>query len=381
VKYLPLVFANVGRNRRRSVLTVLALAVPFLLLMTLQTVLTSIDAYYARAEKNQRVVVLHRMGLGFDLPESYRDKLARIPGVVAVCPFTWYGGLYRGSMKDLFSTLSVDPETFRTVWPEGTVEPAALERFRRDRTAVLVDRRLAAKFGWRAGQDVALTGTLRPVDMKFTIAGWIEDSVDPNGFYMHRAYLEEALGRPGVSSDFWLLVDREDRIPDVQRAAEEMFANSSAEVKADREKTFIAMFVSMSGDVREIVGGIGAVVVAMIMVVAANSIAMSVRERTSEVAVMKAIGFSPGTILALILAESAILGTAAGVLGCWGGYAVFTNPTCLSILSHYAGFFTHPLPAAMRWTWMAPLTGIAAGLVPAALAARLRVVDALRKVA
>jgi putative ABC transport system permease protein len=380
MKLLPLVLRNVGRNRRRTALTVLSLAVPFLLLMTLQTALDAMDAWMARADRNLRVVVFHKMGLIFDLPESYAAKLARIPGVTAVCPFTWYGGLHKGP-KEMFSSLSVNAATFRTVWPEGRIPKADYDAFLRSRTAAIVDSNLSKKFGWKKGDPITLKGTVRPVDMKFEIVGIIEESVDPNGFFFHREYLEEALGQPGITSDFWMMVDRAENIPKVQKAAVEMFANSPYEVKAEVEKGFINMFLSMSGDIRGLVQGIGMMVVGLIMLVAANSIAMSVRERTGEVAVMKAIGFPPASILAMILAESALVGLAAGIVGCTGGYLLLTNPKLTAALGPWGALLQNAGPAAARWTWIAPLTGMAAGFVPAFLAARLKVVDALRKVA
>lgn len=380
MKLLPLVLRNVGRNRRRTALTVLSLAVPFLLLMTLQTALDAMDAWMARADRNLRVVVFHKMGLVFDLPEHYAAKLARIPGVVAVCPFTWYGGLHKGP-KDMFSSLTVNAQTFRTVWPEGRLPREDYDAFLRSRTGALIDANLAKKFGWKKGDSVTLKGTVRPVDLKFDIIGIIDESVDPNGFFFHREYLEEALGRPGITSDFWMMVDRAENIPRVQKAAVEMFANSPYEVKAEIEKGFINMFLSMSGDIRGLIRGIGMMVVALIMLVAANSIAMSVRERTGEVAVMKALGFAPRTILGLVLSESAMIGLAAGVLGCTAGYYLFSHPRMAALLGPWGALLQNAGPAAMRWIWIAPLVGMAAGFVPAFLAARLKVVDALRRVA
>jgi putative ABC transport system permease protein len=380
VKLIPLIFRNLLRNFRRTALTVVSLAVPFALLMTLQTALDSLDSHLARADRNLRLVVFHKQGLVFDLPESYVPKLAHIPGVVSVCPFTWYGGIYR-TPKEMFSTLSVDPETFRVVWPEGQLTDEALAAFKRDRTAALVDTRVAAKFNWKAGDEVTLKGTVRPIDLKFKICGTITDSVDPNGFYFHRAYMEEAMGRPGILSDVWVLVDHASNLQPVIKAAEDMFRNSSYEVKAELEKGFVAAFISMQGDIRGLVAWIGTMVVCIIMLVAANSIAMSVRERTSEVAVMKALGFTRGTIIGLILVESGLMGLAAGILGCWGGYFFFSSPHCMSLLGSASGLFTAPLMAACRWTGVAPLVGMAAGFVPAYLASRLKVVDALRRLA
>lgn len=380
MKLIPLILRNTWRNRRRTILTVMSLAVPFLLLMVLQMALDGMDVWMVRADKNLRVVVFHKMGLVFDLPESYTARLRSIPGVVAVCPFTWYGGLHRGP-KELFNSLSVDAETFRTVWPEGELDEADYQAFQRERTGAMIDTRLSDKFGWKKGDEVTLKGTIRPVDLKFRICGLIKDSVDPQGFYLHRKYLEEALGNPGITSDFWLMVDRGDRIPEVQKAAVAMFANSPYEVKAEVEKEFVNMFISMSGNIRGLVNSIGMMVVALIMLVAANSIAMSVRERTSEVAVMKTLGFTPSDVLGMILAESALMGFCSGIVGCSVGYFVFTNPRVVAGLGPFSALLQGAGPAAARWACIAPIVGMCAGLIPAWLASRLKVVDALRRIA
>ena len=381
MKFLPLVFRNVMRNRRRAWLTILSLAVPFFLLMTLQTALESMEIWRRRADNNLRVIVFHKMGLVFDLPESHARKVARIPGVVDVCAFTWYGGVYRSFKDGMIASMGVDPDAFRKVWPDGSVPADQYEEFRKDRTAAAIDQRLARKFGWKVGDKVALKGTVRPVDLEFRVKAIITDSVDPNGFYVHRAYLDEALGRPGILTDVWMTVDRMENVPKVIRAAEEMFANSTFEVKVDVEKNFVNAIMGMWGNIQGLVGTIGSIVVAIIMLVAANSIAMSVRERTSEVAVMKAIGFSPGFILALILGESAFLGLAAGFIGCSAGYILFSVPQVTAVFGIWAALFSAPGKAAFTWLWLAPITGMVAGFVPAFSAARLRVVDALRQVA
>lgn len=381
MKFVPLVFRNVMRNRRRAWLTILSLAVPFFLLMTLQTALESMDIWRRRADDNLRVVAFHKMGLVFDLPESHSRKVARIPGVVHVCSFTWYGGVYRSFKDGLVSSMAVDPDTFRKVWPDGSVPEDRYEEFRKDRAGVAIDQRIATKYGWKIGDKVTLKGTVRPVDLEFNVRAIIRDSVDPNGFYIHRAYLEEALGRPGIISDVWMTVDRRENVPKVVRTVEEMFANSPFEVKVDLEKNFINSMMSMWGNIQGLVGTIGAIVVAIIMLVAANSISMSVRERTSEVAVMKAIGFSSTFVLALILAESAFLGLAAGLIGCSIGYALFSIPQVTTIFGIWAALFSAPGKAAFTWLWIAPLIGMAAGFVPAFSASRLKVVDALRQVA
>ncbi|MBI4864934.1 MAG: FtsX-like permease family protein [Candidatus Riflebacteria bacterium] len=380
MKFLPLIWRNMTRNPRRAWITILSLAVPFFLLVLLQTALGTVDVWMQRADKNLRVVVLHKMGFFFDLPESHAARLKTIPGVVDVCGFVYYGGVYRSFKEGILGSAGVDVESFRKVWPEGAVPPGQYERFRHERTGAAIDHTVADRFGFKVGDEVTLKGTVRPVDLKFKICAIIRNSVVPYGFYLHREYLEEALGKPGILTNVWLTVDRGENIPSVMRTAEAMFANSSSAVKVELEKNIFLEVISMAGNVRVLAGGVGAIVVCLILLVAANSIAMSARERTSEVAVMKALGFSPGTVLTIILAESGALGLAAGIIGCAAAHLFLTSGWCHGLIGIWSSYLSYPGRAVITWIWIAPLMGVAAGLIPAALAARLVVADALRRV-
>jgi putative ABC transport system permease protein len=316
---LNLAVRNATRNRRRTVLTVLSLAVPFTVLVALQATLDSMDAWLDRSGSHVRAVVHHRLGPSFDLPVHYGEKLARLPGVEAACSASGFLGTMGTSREMVFAT-AIDVESFRRVWREWSLAPRERDAFAADRSGCVMDPEMTRRLGLRPGDAITLHGALHPVELKLTLRGVLVGWPDPYGFFFHQRMLEEATGSHGRTTDFWLLVRGNAHLPAVQRAAEELFANSAHEVRAVPEKAFMEMFLSMGGNIRAMVSAVGLAVVALIMLVAANSIAMSVRERTCEVALMKALGFPPSRILALVMMESALLGLAAGLIGCGVGW-------------------------------------------------------------
>lgn len=379
---LLLIWRNLWRNSRRTVLTLASMAIPFFLLMTLQTAVDSMDRWRAWSEKNLRFAVYHRSGLAMDLPESYVGRLERLPGAVAVTPYQGFGGIWRGQ-KQHVPAVGIEADSWRRVWTEGHIDRADWERFRATRTGCVVEARLAARFGWKVGDQISLQGVRVPVDLTWTVSGLIHDFPDPNCFVFHRAYAEEATGRPGRVTLIWVTAPDATSMPRLQRAAEALFENSAWEVKTELEKGFIDRIIYSQGNIQGVIGGLGMMVVAVVILMAANSLAIGVRERTTELAVMKALGFSRARILVLILGEAGLLGFAGGVVGCGMGYLVFSWPPAMKVLDPFGSAKYVSLSwaawAAFKWTWIAPLAGIAAGAIPAINACRLPVAQVLRR--
>lgn len=378
----PLIVRNLLRNRRRTVLTVLSMAVPFFLLMMLQTAVDSMARWRKWSEKNLRFAVYHRAGLAFDVPESYVAKLAKVEGVRMVAPMSRFGGVWRQTGR-VVPSAAVDAEPWRRVWPEGSISPEEYKRWLGERTGALIEQRVAAKRGWKIGDEVRLSTVQLPDGLSFRISGIMHDFPDANAFYFHRSYLEEALGRPGLVTLVWCTTDSADRLPEVMKRCEELFANSSCEVKAELEKGFVDRIIYAQGNIQDVVGGMGTLVVAVVILMAANSISMSVRERVTEIAMMKALGFSRALVLGMILAESALLGFAGGAFGCWFGYVFWSFPPAMRLLDPWGGAQWVQLSwaawAAFKWTWIAPIAGMIAGLIPAWNACRLPVAITLRR--
>jgi len=379
VTWSSLIVKNGLRNTRRTLVTIIAIAISMFVYTALECVLDSMDQWFVQAETSRRICVHHKMGLTFDLPESYLRRIEAMPEVDRVVPLTWYGGLVDDSAR-VFSSVSVDATSFFEVWPEFVVRPEDLARFRGDRIGCLIPNNLAVTFGWKVGDEIELQGNIRPVDLRLRISGILVKTIDPMAMWFHRNYLEGALGNPGVCTVLWTRVKSFDQIPAFIERVERAFENSGYEVTADTEKTFVETMISMAGNIRLLVRGVGFIVVITIILVAANSVSMSVRERTREVAVMKALGFARRDLLGMVLIESCAIGLAGGIVGCTSGFLFFDSPQVTAHLGIWAGFFQGSVKALRNGILIALLIGFVSGLVPAIRITRLDVAEALRKV-
>lgn len=383
MRLLPLLVRNALRNRRRTVLTMLSLAVSIFLLASLITLKQELERGTRETAGSLRLVVRRATSLVDPLPESLRRTLERIPGVELVLAMEWFGGIYQEE-KNFFANFGVDVDKLTAMWPEVTVDPAQLAAFRRERTAALVGRRLMERFGWRIGQQVTLEGTIFPVDLTFTIRAvyWqgTEAAVDENAFWFHREYLEEALGNPGTVGTFWLKATNPAVIPRIMEDVDRTFRNTDAATKTETESAFQLSFLQMLGDIRMMILSIASVVVFAILLVTANTTAMAVRERTREVAVMKAVGFTRGRILGLLVGESAAIALGGGLLGALGA-RVFYRAIDLSALS--GGMLSQ-----FEVTWatvgagaaVSVVIGMASAALPAARASAVSIARGLRHV-
>ncbi|MBI3890812.1 MAG: ABC transporter permease [Candidatus Wallbacteria bacterium] len=381
MKFFPLVFKNIRRNKRGTALTLGSIFVSLFLFTVLFNGVDSMDRIEHRSDHSLRICVHHKISLTIALPESYRRKLAALPGILAVCPFNWYGGVYRDP-KLMFTTLSVDPETLLDVWGDQfEIPPEQFEKFKKTRTGAIVGRVTADKFGWKVGDHIQLTGTVFPVNLEFEICAIPTKDFDPRSLLLQRKYLEESLGNPGIATDFWCRVDKAEAIPGLMQQIDRMFANSQYETLTETEKSFAANMMGMFGDIRSVVGGVGLIVVLTIILVSANSVAMSVRERTTEMAVLKAIGFRPRHVMAMVMGEAMLVAFAGGMTGCLTAFWLFRSPWLAAKMGPMGALFVARPSVLGMGAGVALGVGALSGLVPAVSAARLRIVDALRQVA
>jgi putative ABC transport system permease protein len=379
MRFLPLLLKNALRNRRRFMLTVLSVAVSLFMFCTLMTVLTELERENPSEVAHLRLVVRRATSLADPLPEGYRAKLAAVPGVRLVTPLTWFGGLYIDE-RNFFANFACDPATLLVVFPESTTSPRELEAFQRDRAGAVVGRSLAEQFGWKIGDQVTLLGTIYPVDLQLTIRAIYTNDLDDRAFFFHRDYLEEALGRPGRVGTFWLLAEAPHQLPRIAETVDAMFRNTDAETKTETERAFQLSFVAMLGNVKTLIISICTMVVLTILLVTANTIAMTIRERAREIAILKTLGFRRRTILAMLVAEAAGIAVAGGLAGSLGARLLYGAVDLSRLLQ---GFF--PLFEVTPHTILLALL-IAAGIgmlsagIPAWRAARVPVAEALRRV-
>jgi putative ABC transport system permease protein len=380
-----LVWRNLLRNKRRAGLTVASLTLGVMLLCVLGALLQTFDPAETEASEN-RVVVRHAVSLQFDLPEAYWRRLEGLDHVEVVSPLSWFGGIYKDTRREnFFSQFGTDPETLLAAFEDLEIEPEAVAAWLAERRSFIAGRALAQKHGWEIGDEIFLQGEIYPIDLNLVLRGIFTDSQDEaqeNQIFFHRDYVEEALGNPGQVGTFWLLVDDLENIPAVIEAAEAMFENSEARVKAETEQAFVLAFVQMMGNVELLFGAIGFAVIVSVFLITANTMAMAVRERNTEISVLKTLGFRRGQVLGVLTAEAMVIGIVGGLLGVTLA-ATLLRLAAGALSSELLLFQTLTLRSDVALLGLAAALGIGtlSGLVPGYAMARRSVVEGLRKVA
>jgi len=367
------------RNKRRSLLTVASMAFSMLLLSLLMTIWRSFYLDHGAPDSALRLICRHRVSLTFFLPNSYREKIRAIPGVQHVAPLTFYMGQWKDDRpENYFANVATDPAEYLDVAADKVVPPDQLKAWQRDQTGCIVDAHLAARHGWKIGDHIHLKGTYFPSNLELTIRGMY--TIDPpnDAMYFNQKYLEESVPfLKDQSSIFSVRVDSPASVPRIGAAIDDLFRNSPQPTRSETEQTFRLDFLSMMGNVKTFILLVSGAVTFAIMLVTANTMAMSMRERTREVAVLRTLGFTSRKVLALFLSESvsmALVGGLLGILFCVGlvreighargvGMPIGIHVTALTMV------------VAML---MAALLGILSTLLPSYQAARKSIVEGLR---
>ncbi|HET8623636.1 MAG TPA: ABC transporter permease [Gemmatimonadales bacterium] len=379
MKFLPLLRANLGRHKRRTLLTIASVALALFLFASLRTVITTIGAA-AQFGSARRLVTTNSTGFVLPLPVAYANRLQAMEGVERVTWANWFGGRY-GDGKRFFATFAIDPKSYLDIYPEMSVPPDQREAFLQDRSGALIGVRLLDIFGWKVGQNVTLQGTIFPGDWTLTIRG-VYTPTDPvindDALMFHWDYLDERSERTGQAGWYILQIDRPENAARVAKAIDDQFKSSNAPTKTGTEQAFNASFATMWGNVGLLMNTIGMAVVFAILLVTANAMMMSARERTREVAVLKAIGFTDRRLFGLVMLEAGIITVTGAVIGL-GAAKLLYRATNFNAAGFLPGFDVTWSTLAIGGM-IALLLMLASGIVPAARAARLPVVAALRNV-
>ena len=379
MKYLPLVLANLGRHKRRTLLTMASVALALFLFASLRTVITTIGAA-AQFGSARRLVVTNATGIVFPLPLSYAGRLRAVPGVEAVSWANWFGGRY-GDGKRFFANFAVDAESYLAMYPEIVLPSEQRAAWLQDKSSAIIGRRLLDVFGWRLGQNVTLQGTIFAGDWTFTIRGVYTPSdavLNDDMLLFHHALLDERIGRAGIAGWYVVQIDHPDHAAPIAKVIDDLFRNSSAATKTGTEQAFNASFATMWGNVSLLMNTIGMAVVFAILLVSANAMMMSARERTGEVAVLKTIGFSDRRLFGLVMLEAGVI-TLTGAVAGLGAAKLLYRATNFNAAGFLPGFDVTGSTLLLGGA-IALLLMLASGLVPAVRAARLPVVQALRRV-
>lgn len=381
---LKLLFRNAFRHKLRTFLTVLGITIAILAFGMLRTV---VGAWYAGVEASSatRLITRNSVSLVFFLPISYKEKIRQVPGVKEVGYSDWFGGVYKEE-KNFFPNFATDAKTAMALFPEFIVPEAQKNAFLRDRKGAVVGIKTAKRFGWKIGDIVTLKGTIFPGNWEFVIRGiyhGAQKSTDETQFFFHWDYLNESLKKTApyrADKVGWFLVGitSPDVAADVAVAIDKLFKNSLAETITETEKAFQLSFISMTEAIVVVIQLVSIIVIIIIMAVMANTMAMTVRERTGEYAIMKTLGFGGWHIAALILGESVVIATTGTLSG-----IALTFPAAKAFADSLSQYF--PIFNVARSTVYMEM---AAGLIIAVVAAifpiwrsiQLSIADGLRRI-
>jgi putative ABC transport system permease protein len=379
-----LVKKNAFRNKRRSALTILSIAFPLLLLSFLMSLWRAFYGDDLRSQQsNQRLIVRHKVSLANFLPMSYEQKIRTVPAVTHVVPLSWFQGIYKDQKpENFFARFGTDPDEFFDVYTELSIPPDQLEAWKKDRAGAVCDQTLANKYGWKVGNRIVIQGDIYPIRLELTLRGIFKAALPNDSLYFNWKYVEEgvpfAKGNAGL---FGLMVDSPKHVDGVASAIDAMFANAPEPTKTETEKAFGLNFVNMLGNIKAFILIISLAAVFTILLVSGNTMAMSIRERTREVAVLKTLGFQRRTILGIFIGEAIAIATIGGVLG------TLIAAVLLSGATHVPQAGNLFLIALHEWRFTAPLAwgvailaGFLSSAIPAYSASRTGIVDGLRHI-
>ena len=387
MKFFPIVWRNLLRRKFRTIFTMGAVFFAFLLFGVLMAIRAAFGMGVEMAGQS-RLMMMDKVSIVNPLPASYEDRLKQVPGVVDVTHANWFGGYYQ-DVRHQFATFATDPESWLRVYKREYELPEDQKKaFIADRTGAVVGSDTARKYGFKLGQKIPINGTIyrRPDGgpWEFTIDGIYDSQIkgsDKTQLLFNYLYLRETIPAQSGFRDrynwYVFTINDPDRAPEIAARIDAIFANSPNETKTNTEKAFVSDWAKQVGDVGNIMMWIVAMAMFTILLVAGNTMAQAIRERTNELAVLKTLGFGDGRILRMVLLESVLIAAVGGGLGLALSYAFITtsgDPTNGLLPAFY-----FPTPDIVTGVALVLLLGLASGFLPAWQASRLRIVDALRR--
>jgi putative ABC transport system permease protein len=387
MRFLPIVWRNLLRRKIRTIFTMGAILFAFLLFGVLMAIRSAFSMGVEMAGQS-RLMVIDKVSIINPLPASYEARIRQVPGVTDITHANWFGGYYQ-EVRNQFATFATDPESWLRVYSKEFELPEDQKKaFFADRTGAIVGIDTAKKYGWKVGQRIPIQGTIyhRPDGgpWEFTIDGIYDSKIkgaDKTNLLFNYQYLRETIPEQSGFRDkynwYVFTIDNPDRAPEIAAKIDAMFANSPSETKTNTEKNFVSDWAKQVGDIGQIMMWIVGMAMFTILLVAGNTMAQAIRERTNEMAVLKTLGFSEGLILTLVLLESIAIAVVGGGLGLALSYVFITvvgDPTHGLLPAFY-----FPIPQVIVGAALVLGLGLASGALPAVQASRLRIVDALRR--
>ena len=387
MKWLGFIRANLGRNKLRTALTGAAITLAVALVCMLLTMPEGLNSLLDNLTSNTRISVHNKAGVVYAMPYAFTRKVRQVDGVAAAAAMTWFGGAYEEAGRVTFPNFAVEADQVGAVYPDYKIPAEQLADFQRYRDGAIVGRQTMQKYGWKVGDRITLKSTVWPTDLDLRIVGEVPNERAPM-LWLNREYLDQALkaqGRPGlgIAGMIWVRAASPERVNAIMRTVDELSRNSEAETASETEKSFFSNFFGSLQGFVTIVLIVTGLVALCIVFIAANTASMAVRERSGELAVLKAIGFTRGIIFGTLLAEAVVLSTISGLLG------VCLTMGLTGLLRAFAGAnealgplgsFIVTGPVIVQGVFLSLFVGMVSGIVPSWGAARKSVVQTLHEV-
>jgi putative ABC transport system permease protein len=373
---------NAFRNKRRSILTVISIAFSLLLLTLMMTVYRAFYLDPGSAESAERLIVRHKVSLANFLPLSYREKIRSISGVKHVVNETWFGGQYKDDKpENFFAQFGTDPQEIFSVLTDFHIAPDQLEAWQKDRAGCVVDAELAARHHWKIGDRITLKGVIFPFNLDLTVRGVFTAPEPSQSLYFNNLYIEEGYPKiKGLEGFYGVLADSPQSVAPVAKAIDALFRNTDRPTKTETEKAFQLNWIATLGNVKAFILSICAAVVFATLLVSANTMAMTIRERTREVAVLKTLGFTHRKVLGLFVTESVGLAAVAGLAGALATYGLVVLIGMMPGLGLFLGGMRVTLPTMGIAVLVAAVVGFVSSFIPAYKASTQNIVEGLRHI-
>jgi putative ABC transport system permease protein len=382
LRYFSLVWKNALRNRRRSLLTVLSLALSLCLLGLMLSIYYALYMSETPPAQALRLYTRNRVAITLPMPAFYLQRIIATSGVREAMPWQWYGGTYKDQRdtRNFFPRFGIDPKKVFTIFAEMSIPEDQKKAFQNDRRGCIVSRALADRLGFKLGDRISLIGDIYPGTLEVFVRGIYTSELGDESLYFHWEYVRESLpaARKDLLSSIGILADSPGSVPRIMEAVDGQFRNSTVQTRTETERAFALGFLNMMGNIKAILFSICSAVIFTIMLVSANTMAMSVRERVREVGILKTLGFRPGAILGIIVSEAMVIAAVGGLIG-----FVLANGLCFIVRQGPAfnsaiRTLTVPPPVMITMLLTAVTIALVSSFVPAWSAARIDILQALR---
>jgi len=368
---------NVWRNRRRSILTILSLGFSFLLLTLMMTIWRTfyIDSWSMISARH--IVCRNRASLAVPLPAYYREKIRSIPGVVDVIPLNLFDGDYEGTTPDDFAKIGTDPNEYLNAYPEYEIPPDQVMAWKKDAAGAIAGSELAQEQHWKLGERLTIQGGELPVELELTLRGTFKSPYPVRAIYFNWAYVQQA-AHYQKDQLYLIQADSPENVSRISLAVDHMFHNSPEPTRTEAERAFDIDLIAMFGNVKAFILSISLAVLFATLLVSGNTIAMSIRERTREVAMMRSLGFAPRILQLLFLGEAMTLSVCAWLFGTFVAYALVSALVHSQVGGPFAVLLKIPLTTLAVSLPVAGLVAVMSTAVPAYRASRINIVEGLR---